>query len=104
MKYTEIVRAEFLARPNRFIAKALVDGEEKTVHVKNTGRCKELLIGGATVYLDRPTGKSRKTEYDLVAVEKKREGKSPLLINMDSQAPNSVAAEWLANSNLNQIR
>ena len=95
MKYTEIKKGFFLSRPNRFIAKVLIDGNEETVHVKNTGRCKELLIPGATVYLYVSDNKSRKTKYDLIAVEKIREGTVPLLVNMDSQVPNTVAHEWL---------
>lgn len=95
MKYTEIKKGSFLSRPNRFIAKVLIDGNEETVHVKNTGRCKELLTPGATVYLYVSDNKNRKTKYDLIAVEKIREGTVPLLVNMDSQVPNTVAHEWL---------
>ncbi len=91
MKYTSIVPARFLARPNRFIAHVEVNGEEVIAHVKNTGRCKELLTPGVTVYLqdwgEEHVG--RKTRYDLIAVEK-----GDLLVNMDSQAPNKVFAEW----------
>lgn len=91
MRYDNIVTGRFIARPNRFIAKVDIAGVEETVHVKNTGRCKELLVPGATVYLQHfPTG-TRKTKYDLVAVEK-----GELLINMDSQAPNKVVKEWLS--------
>ena len=91
MKYESVVSGRFLARPNRFIAHVEVDGQEETVHVKNTGRCKELLQPGAVVYLqdwgaEHP---NRKTRFDLIAVEK-----GDLLINMDSQAPNKVFAEW----------
>jgi len=78
-----------LARPNRFIAQVLVDGAEATVHVKNTGRCKELLVPGCTVYLERSDNPERKTAFDLVAVEK-----GDLLINMDAQAPNRLFQEW----------
>lgn len=95
MKYENITSARFVSRPNRFVAVVRTDSGEKTVHVKNTGRCRELLVPDCTVYLYRPVGKSRKTEYDLVAVEKEREGLPPLLINMDSQLPNAVAAEWI---------
>lgn len=95
MKYTEIKKGSFLSRPNRFIAKVLIDGKEETVHVKNTGRCKELLIPGVTVYLYVSDNPDRKTKYDLIAVEKNRKGKPPLLVNMDSQIPNAVAHEWL---------
>ena len=95
MKYNKIVSGTFLSRPNRFIAKVLVDGKEETVHVKNTGRCKELLIPGVTVYLFVADNENRKTKYDLIAVEKIRSDKKPLLVNMDSQVPNTVADEWL---------
>ena len=90
MQYTNIMAGKFLARPNRFIAHVEIAGREEIVHVKNTGRCKELLLPGATVYVQHfPEGK-RKTKYDLIAVEKQN-----LLINMDSQAPNKVVQEWL---------
>lgn len=101
MKYKgKVSSATFVDRPNRFIARVLLDGELTVVHVKNTGRCRELLTEGATVYLHKPEGKLRKTEYDLIAVEKRREGKRPLLINMDSQAPNEAVAQWLPASGL----
>lgn len=100
MTYREIKKAVFLARPNRFIAKVQLDGKEETVHVKNTGRCLELLIPGCTVYLSVSDNPTRKTKYDLVAVEKHREGNEPLLINMDSQLPNDAVAEWLPKSGL----
>ncbi|MBQ2802500.1 MAG: DNA/RNA nuclease SfsA, partial [Lachnospiraceae bacterium] len=90
MKYQHIVQAEFIDRPNRFIARVKINGREETVHVKNTGRCKELLIRGAVVYLEKSNNPKRATLYDLVSVEK---GKR--LINMDSQAPNKVVEEWL---------
>ena len=96
MTYQDIHPARFIARPNRFIARVELDGREETVHVKNTGRCKELLLPGCTVYLERSANSQRKTKYDLVAVEKARPGRPPLLINMDSQAPNRVFGEWLA--------
>ena len=70
MHYQNIYTATFLARPNRFIAKVLLEGEELTVHVKNTGRCKELLVPGCTVYLEKSNNPERKTAYDLVTVEK----------------------------------
>lgn len=95
MKYNNIVSAKFLRRVNRFIAHVELDGKETVVHVKNTGRCKELLIPGCIVYLERSDNPSRKTQYDLVTVEKIRPGKSPLTVNMDSQAANEIAAEWL---------
>lgn len=90
MKYQNIVSGKFLARPNRFIAHVEVQGEEQVVHVKNTGRCKELLIPGATVYLEKSDNPARSTAYDLVAVQK-----GERLINMDSQIPNKVVEEWL---------
>ncbi len=90
MKYTEIVTAEFIERPNRFIAYVELMGERTKVHVKNTGRCRELLTDHAKVYLEKSGKGNRSTAYDLVAVEK--EGR---LVNMDSNAPNKVAGEWL---------
>ena len=89
MRYEQVKKGIFLARPNRFIAHVLVDGAETVCHVKNTGRCRELLVPGAAVYLEKGTNPNRKTAYDLIAVEKN--GK---LINMDAQAPNKVFAEW----------
>lgn len=96
MTYQNIHTGRFLARPNRFIAQVEVDGREETVHVKNTGRCRELLVPGCTVYLEGSANPRRKTKYDLVAVEKARPGLPPLLINMDAQAPNKVFGEWMA--------
>ena len=90
MKYSNIVNAKFISRPNRFIAKVKLGGEEITVHVKNTGRCKELLLPGRTVYLEKASNPERKTPYDLVAVD------TPIgIVNIDSQAPNAVVKEWL---------
>ena len=100
MKYNHTVKAIFLNRPNRFIAQVLVDGVEETVHVKNTGRCKELLLPGVTVILERSSNPSRKTKQDLIAVYKKNFG----LINIDSQAPNKVALEWLQSQDYNYIK
>lgn len=99
MKYNNITRGRFISRPNRFIAIVEVDGEEQTVHVKNTGRCKELLVKGCTVFLEKSKNLGRKTAYDLVAVIKE-DGKGATYINMDSQAPNTMAAEWLPQSGL----
>lgn len=96
MRYQSIHKAVFLSRPNRFIAKALLEGEELTVHVKNTGRCKELLVPGCTVYLERSDNPARKTAFDLVAVEKPLEGGGTKLVNMDAQAPNKLFQEWAA--------
>lgn len=95
MKYKHIVKGYFRSRPNRFIAFVEIDGREEKVHVKNTGRCRELLQEGAVVYLEKTENKSRSTVYDLVAVEK--EGR---IVNMDSQAPNAAAGEWLRNGGL----
>ena len=97
---TSVVKAKFIARPNRFIALVELNGQTITVHVKNTGRCKELLPEGATVYLAAAENPERKTPYDLVAVEKVRPDGSVLFINMDSQAPNAIAAEYLPESGL----
>ena len=99
MKYANITKATFIARPNRFIAQVEVDGRIETVHVKNTGRCKELLIPGCTVFLTASDNPERKTKYDLVAVIKD----NGLLINIDSQAPNKVAAEFLQSQNYDVI-
>ena len=99
MRYPNIQKAVFLLRQNRFVAQVLLNGSEEIVHVKNTGRCKELLIPGCTVYLCRSDNVSRKTRYDLVAVEKETEN-GLLIVNIDSQIPNDVAAEWLPNSGL----
>jgi sugar fermentation stimulation protein len=96
MQYAQIKKAIFQERPNRFIARVKLDGELITCHVKNTGRCRELLLPGVTVYCAYSPNPDRKTHYDLVAVEKRLPGqKKPLLINMDSQAPNQVVQEWL---------
>ena len=91
MKYNNITRAIFLDRPNRFIANVDINGHRETVHVKNTGRCKELLIPGCEVWLHAPGTPNRKTKYDLVAVRKS----NGILFNIDSQAPNKVVNEWL---------
>ena len=91
MHYGTVISGRFLARPNRFIAQVETTSGVETVHVKNTGRCRELLVPGTTVYLEKGTNPSRKTAYDLIAVEK-----GDVLINMDAQAPNKVFAEWAA--------
>lgn len=96
MIYKNIHKATFISRPNRFISQCDLNGEIVVAHVKNTGRCRELLVPGATVYLDEPMGATRKTKYDLVAVEKLCSDGKTLLINMDSSAPNNVVAEFLA--------
>ena len=97
MKYTNIHKATFISRPNRFIAECDLNGEVVVAHVKNTGRCRELLIPGVTVFLDEPKGRERKTKYDLVAVEKTLPDGSKILINMDSGAPNEAAEEFVKN-------
>ena len=89
MRYGQVKKGVFLSRPNRFIAHVALDGVETVCHVKNTGRCRELLVPGAAVYLEKGANPGRKTAYDLIAVEK-----SGKLINMDAQAPNKVFAEW----------
>ena len=101
MQYKNIVPGKFISRPNRFIAHVEIDGVDTVVHVKNTGRCKELLVPGCTVYLEKSDNPARKTPYDLIAVEKVVPAKSAaeknktIMINMDSQAPNKVAGEWI---------
>ena len=90
MRYDNIHKGKFLSRPNRFIANVEIDGKSEVCHVKNTGRCKELLVEGCTVWLEHSDSESRKTAFDLVAVEK-----GDRLINMDSQAPNKAVGEWL---------
>ncbi len=89
MQYWSSRQAVFLARPNRFIAHVELDGELVVCHVKNTGRCRELLIPGTTVYLNKSGNPARKTNYDLIAVKK-----GDRLINLDAQAPNRVFEEW----------
>lgn len=99
MVYKKITEGIFLERPNRFIARVEINGEEELVHVKNTGRCKELLVDRAKVFLECSDNPDRKTKYDLVAVEKETE-RGRILVNMDSQAPNPVAEEWLRKGKL----
>lgn len=91
MKYENISEGRFISRPNRFIAEVEMQDGRKTVHVKNTGRCRELLVPGAAVYLEKSAAPGRKTDYDLVAVQK--DGK---IVNMDSLAPNRTVHEWIA--------
>ena len=91
MQYPHVISGRFVARPNRFVARVETAAGEETVHVKNTGRCRELLIPGVTVYLSRSGNPARKTAFDLIAVEKGNR-----LINLDAQAPNQVFAEWAA--------
>ncbi|MBE6918140.1 MAG: DNA/RNA nuclease SfsA [Ruminococcaceae bacterium] len=91
MRYAEVTKATFLARPNRFIAHVELGGEVVVCHVKNTGRCRELLVPGAEVWLEKGSTPGRKTAWDLIAVRKGEK-----LINMDAQAPNKVFAQWAA--------
>ena len=100
MKYLKTLQAKFIDRTNRFIAHVDLNGIVETVHVKNTGRCKELLIKGVTVILEESDNESRKTKYDLIAVYKENFG----LINIDSQAPNKVAKEWLESKDYTYIK
>lgn len=92
MKYKKIIEGKFISRPNRFIAHIEVNGREEICHVKNTGRCRELLIPGARVFIEESLNPQRKTKYDLVAAYK-----GETLVNMDSQAPNKVFYEWAKN-------
>lgn len=105
MKYKKIVQGKFLDRPNRFIAHVEINGKTETVHVKNTGRCKELLVPCCKVILEDCTDNpARKTAYDLIAVYKHCDDGRVLLINMDSQAPNKVVAEWLSKQAYSLVR
>ena len=99
MKYDNIYEATFISRPNRFIAEVEIDGHKETVHVKNKGRCKELLIPGCEVWLTAPGTPGRKTKYDLVAVRKN----TGVLFNIDSQALNKVMKEWLEMQDFSKI-
>ena len=99
MKYNNIVPGVFLARPNRFIAHIELGGKEEICHVKNTGRCRELLPAGAKVWCEKSNNPARKTKFDLISVQK-----GSRIINMDSQAPNVATKEWLENGGLGQIK
>ena len=98
MRYGNMVPGIFIRRPNRFIAHIEINGKEEICHVKNTGRCRELLQPGVRVWCQRAENPNRKTQYDLIAVEK-----GERLINMDSQAPNAAAREWLLRGGLGEI-
>lgn len=98
MKYGKMVEGIFLARPNRFIAHIEIDGKVEVCHVKNTGRCRELLSPGTKVWCLDAGSPTRKTRYDLITVQKEKR-----LINMDSQAPNIAAREWLEKGGLGEI-
>ena len=100
MEYKKIVEGTFLKRPNRFIAQVIINGKEETVHVKNTGRCKELLLPGAKVILeDCSNNPNRKTKYSLIAVWKEN-----ILINMDSQVPNKVVFDAINENKVNGLK
>lgn len=98
MHYPNMVPGVFCERPNRFIAYVEIDGERQTVHVKNTGRCRELLVPGAQVWCQRADNPNRKTQFDLIAVQK-----GSRLINMDAQAPNAAVLEWIASGGFGPI-
>ena len=96
--YENMVKGQFVSRPNRFIAHVMIDGEERICHVKNTGRCRELLQKGVTVWCQKSDNPNRKTAYDLICVQK-----GERIINMDSQAPNIAARQWLEAGGLGRI-
>jgi sugar fermentation stimulation protein A len=98
MRYGTMVQGTFLARPNRFVAHIEIEGKTEICHVKNTGRCRELLPAGATVWCLDAEAPSRKTRYDLIAVKKGEK-----LINMDSQAPNAAVKEWLQSGGFGKV-
>lgn len=98
MKYENIKKGIFLNRPNRFIAEIEVDGKREICHVKNTGRCREILISGAEIYVEENNNPKRKTKFDLISVKK-----GDRLINIDSQAPNKAAFEWLKSGGLGRF-
>ena len=98
MEYANMVAGRFLSRPNRFIAQVDIQGQTRICHVKNTGRCRELLIPGARVWCQAAANPNRKTQFDLIAVEK-----GSRIINMDAQAPNQAAAQWLSAGGLGRL-
>ena len=98
MHYKNMVKGQFLSRPNRFIAHVMIEGRQEICHVKNTGRCRELLQPGVWVWCERSENPNRKTAFDLIAVEK-----GERLINMDSQAPNTAARQWLEEGGLGEL-
>ena len=99
MQYSNMIPGKFLSRPNRFVAKVEIDSQVHTVHVKNTGRCRELLTPGAIVWCQKSSNPNRKTQFDLITVQK-----GDRLINMDSQAPNIAAGEWLRAGGLGEVQ
>lgn len=100
MKYNKTIHGQFCSRTNRFVAEVMINGKQETVHVKNTGRCKELLLPGTEVVLEISDNSSRKTKYDLICVYKENLG----WVNIDSQVPNKVVKEWLAKQDYDMIR
>lgn len=98
MKYRTMKKGTFLRRPNRFISYVEIEGREEVVHVKNTGRCRELLPVGAEVWVEVAENPARKTKYDLITVKK-----GDYLINMDAQAPNAAVKEWLLRGGLGEV-
>lgn len=102
MRYSNTHQGVFIERLNRFVARVVIDGKEERVHVKNTGRCAELLVPGNTVYLEKSDAPARKTAYDLVAVEKRTDD-GLRLVSVDSMAPNRAAQEWLAAGGLGRL-
>lgn len=100
MKYNKTIHGQFCSRLNRFVAEVMINGKQETVHVKNTGRCKELLLPGTEVVLEISDNPSRKTKYDLICVYKENLG----WVNIDSQAPNKVVKEWLVKQDYDMIR
>ena len=99
MQYSNMIPGKFLSRPNRFVAKVEIDSQVHTVHVKNTGRCRELLTPGAIVWCQKSSNPNRKTQFDLITVQK-----GDRFINMDSQAPNIAAGEWLRAGGLGEVQ
>ena len=95
MKYDDILKGKFISRPNRFIAHVEINGKVEICHVKNTGRCKELLIPNATVFVQENNNPKRKTKFSLISVIKEKK-----IINMDSQVPNRIVHEWMLEGNL----
>ena len=102
MKYNDVCKGKFLRRLNRFVAEVEIDGRVEQVHVKNTGRCAELLVPGYGVYLEKAASQTRKTAFDLIGVDKPAPG-GARYVNMDSMAPNRAAGEWLAAGGLGPL-
>lgn len=98
MKYENIYEAEFISRPNRFIAEVLVNGENEKIHVRNTGRCKEILIKGTKIYIEKSNNPDRKTKYSLISAYKDN-----MLINIDSQVPNKVVYDAINDNKIVEL-